>query len=1041
MRKTKLVLAALVAVLAVGFAFAVKSEVPATDDVGYLYNPATGKCITSSAVMGDAGVEFIVKDRKDCGSSFGSDDGKIEEAGYTYVRFMLNGTGNYMRLTNNGVVCTASGYHKWAVKAEENGLIIRCIYTSTQGNASLNPFAQQGFYLTPAEDGSLELVASPTDASYWEFLTAEELEDALEAKANEENAAASLPNLIKTCKTLVGKPMNASVKAALEAAITAASNYTGSAMDAYGALNKAYEDAQMSAVAYKGVLASYESHKSFLEGNELAEYEARVADIMAKVENGTLEGDGIAEMAKIAVASYEAKGAKELSVVEVGTEIEVNQDYQPGADHGISIDWEAIATTLGTEETNLKLYAVLPDGTLDENYGVGSAGTDGWRDAQGNWASWNSADNLFYVQFKDTDPLALTGIGCMRTAQPIKYVAAFKVVPADKVDGSWVTLNVYLNVKEKEIDLTVPANVSELTVAQTLKQKIALPVGASYGAAANVDANLDAILAALGETSLENVKIFAIQADGALDVSYGLGSSDGWRDAEGSWAQWGSETSQFYVKSDFAREAGQLYEIGCHPDHSGAHLTGKVKYTAAFAFVVGGKTENKSVIYDVILSVGDELAPVAPTPKATDLDVTGATPQYFYNVEGKGFLIGANNWNTRASIDGTKGYLMHFEANGDTYKLCATNNTGTNHKANDLDCSASDQIWVDGAGRAGSGLWTFNVNEDGTFTISNTNVPGYLSITSGDASRLFMSEADDAKSTWIAVSEEDYAAMAEDLATYNEELAYYNEGLAINEMKKLMESTNVYTADAYEAYKAIYEEALAKHENNEVVVVDNPSRVHDWHATNSYDDFLLSAWTIGGAQATEFATSLYINTWSVEADGKANGSEMHVPFFEYWIADDNSLAENNIEGTVTGLSNGNYIVEALVRVRMKNGAVDPAYGITLSANGGQPFDVCNGATCDDGAQFRYGTFSVPAKVTDGTLKINFNIAADNNISWLSFKNVKYSFAMTPVQGDVTAIEEVANNKTTNEVYNLSGQKVNGLQKGINIVGGKKVYVR
>ena len=58
-----------------------------------------------------------------------------------------------------------------------------------------------------------------------------------------------------------------------------------------------------------------------------------------------------------------------------------------------------------------------------------------------------------------------------------------------------------------------------------------------------------------------------------------------------------------------------------------------INYTAKYAFVVGNKTENKAVIYNVVVAVA---------PERTDLDVTGATVQYFYNVEAKGFLLGAN---------------------------------------------------------------------------------------------------------------------------------------------------------------------------------------------------------------------------------------------------------------------------------------------------------------------------------------------------------------------------------------------------------------
>jgi len=139
---------------------------------------------------------------------------------------------------------------------------------------------------------------------------------------------------------------------------------------------------------------------------------------------------------------------------------------------------------------------------------------------------------------------------------------------------------------------------------------------------------------------------------------------------------------------------------------------------------------------------------------------------------------------------------------------------------------------------------------------------------------------------------------------------------------------------------------------------------------------------------------------SVEADNVENSSGMHVPFYEYWTGDDNSLGANTLEAIVTDLEDGTYTVEALVRVRMKDGAEAPAYGITMSVNGGTAVDVCAGNGCDDGAQFRYGIFKADAVVTDGKLVIDFNIAADNNISWLTFKKVKYSKKAGITLGDV-----------------------------------------
>lgn len=244
--------------------------------------------------------------------------------------------------------------------------------------------------------------------------------------------------------------------------------------------------------------------------------------------------------------------------------------------------------------------------------------------------------------------------------------------------------------------------------------------------------------------------------------------------------------------------------------------------------------------------------------------------------------------------------------------------------------------------------------------------------------------------------------------------------VAIDNMYDLMEKTNVYTPAAYFTFKAAADDYKAKWEAGTLTeTVVNPYAVQGWHAENVYDDFLLSAWG-----TNNFDTNLYINTWSVEGEG--DGSNFKVPFFEYWTGDDQSLGETTKTATVAGLMpNGNYSVSAWVRVRMKNGATAPTYGITLSVGAdGAPVDVAAGTQVGDSPFFIGEYKAVGVADAEGNLTINFNIAADNNISWLSFKNVKYNFAIagasnldfsvgTPVDNGIcTYGKDMATNGTT-----------------------------
>lgn len=172
----------------------------------------------------------------------------------------------------------------------------------------------------------------------------------------------------------------------------------------------------------------------------------------------------------------------------------------------------------------------------------------------------------------------------------------------------------------------------------------------------------------------------------------------------------------------------------------------------------------------------DPNMPVAPELTATSPLVTdGSVAQYLYNVEAKAFLIGANDWGTRASFSATTGYPVKMTLNEDgaTYTFA---DQLPNGNWNSLDCQGVDQIWVDGAGRGGDKMWTVTIAEDGSFTIANNNVPnGNLSVVpSKNDTRLYISDAEEAQDVWVALSEEDYKAYIEAYNKYLAELDAYN---------------------------------------------------------------------------------------------------------------------------------------------------------------------------------------------------------------------------------------------------------------------------
>ena len=236
-----------------------------------------------------------------------------------------------------------------------------------------------------------------------------------------------------------------------------------------------------------------------------------------------------------------------------------------------------------------------------------------------------------------------------------------------------------------------------------------------------------------------------------------------------------------------------------------------------------------------------------------------------------------------------------------------------------------------------------------------------------------------------------YNALSNAITAAQSSVALYESNkAAIDAMYALMESTNVYTAAAYDAYKQLADDYLAQYEKGTLTeAVKNPLLVTGWQhdAGLAANQFLLSAWTFGGEPAVDYEKPLYINTWSLE--GENDGTGFKVPFYEYWTDDGNPLGANTIQATLEGLDPGrNYSVDVWARIRKNNVDVEES-GITFHVGSGEAVAV-NPTTAGANQLFCDVITAVGKADADGKLTITFNVAEGNNVSWLSFKNVKYT---------------------------------------------------
>lgn len=308
------------------------------------------------------------------------------------------------------------------------------------------------------------------------------------------------------------------------------------------------------------------------------------------------------------------------------------------------------------------------------------------------------------------------------------------------------------------------------------------------------------------------------------------------------------------------------------------------------------------------------------------------------------------------------------------------------------DANANITIGFEGTGTGAGNSWI--ALDDFHLTLVSAGLPDVTAVTGK-----MNAEVDAAQTAAIEAYNENKTvdnynkAVAAIAAAQTSVDAYTVAATAVAKAKAIKENHNLASAEA----AATFAEAIAGIENpyNEGTLADDNARnagttlgtgVSGWHGNNNAAAvvYLRDGYSLGDFEADP---ALHVNTWSTEGDN--DGSGFSVPFYESWTPNSNSLATNTWTGSLSNLPTGLYKVSAWVRVQVKDGTtVADATGITMDVNGGTAVDVTEGTQVGE-TQFQLATYEAEGLVKDGNLTVNFNIAADNNISWLSFQNVKY----------------------------------------------------
>ncbi len=192
--------------------------------------------------------------------------------------------------------------------------------------------------------------------------------------------------------------------------------------------------------------------------------------------------------------------------------------------------------------------------------------------------------------------------------------------------------------------------------------------------------------------------------------------------------------------------------------------------------------------------------------------------------------------------------------------------------------------------------------------------------------------------------------------------------------------------------------------------------------------------TNGWTNVDGISTFEAANSW---ADGVSAMSSTGAAYLNLWH---NAPQGYRVEQTITDLPNGTYTVGVTAYSNAENGAF-------VFANGDNV--IVDYAESLPGNAKQY---EVTTTVTDGILTIGVILYSEGAV-WSTFDNFTVTAygpnSVREPSGDAFAliapvgIHSVQGHGTTSDslIYNLAGQRLQRLQKGLNIVGGKKVLVK
>lgn len=258
-------------------------------------------------------------------------------------------------------------------------------------------------------------------------------------------------------------------------------------------------------------------------------------------------------------------------------EVTIDHERTVGLGYGVTtatVDLAEAAEFLGVEAITTDMLRIEnPDGALISDY----APYDGWFDGDGVATTWGETTKVC-VKFFQAIPDGAFEICDMNGADVVgqTYTVRWQLVSGEKA------VRYTINVTFVEAEQPEPEVIQTINVPVTMK-----PATAYEGITATFDAA--AVAEALGLESLANAKAYIVNV---TDGSFVMNGTDGWRDANGDAATWGSGAGMVCVKINDPA-SGVIDYLGAIDETYAEGAT----YTAKWGFV--NEATNKAVVLNI----------------------------------------------------------------------------------------------------------------------------------------------------------------------------------------------------------------------------------------------------------------------------------------------------------------------------------------------------------------------------------------------------------------------------------------------------------